>query len=507
MEGKMKTMKIFTFIIIIGVAMSINPTFANENNLGEFEASEDIGKVKHPGSVQYDSDRQTFAIQGSGTNMWFDRDEFHYLYKKIHGNFIVRAQMEFIGEGVDPHRKMGWIVRNTFDTDSPHVNASIHGDGLTSLQYRKSIGGETEEVKSDANAPVIVQLERQGNTFIMSTAKYGEPFESVEVENLSLNHEAYVGLYVCSHNPDVSEKAIFNNVRIIIPAPDDFQPYKDYIGSHLEVMDVFTGQRKVLYTDPSSIQAPNWTLDGKSLIYNREGLLYSFDLTTKQPTQINTGFATRNNNDHVLSSDRKSLGISDHTEDSDNESIIYTMPVNGGTPKRVTQNAPSYLHGWSPDSQYLVYTGGRNNQYDIYKIPVTGGDEIQLTNTKGLDDGSEYSPDGNFIYFNSDRTGTMQLWRMKPDGSEPTQITFDEYQDWFPHISPDGKWIVYLSYPEEIASNDHPFYKQVYLRLLPISGGKPKVIAYIYGGQGTINVPSWSPDSTKVAFISNTTIQ
>jgi len=121
-----------------------------------------------------------------------------------------------------------------------------------------------------------------------------------------------------------------------------------------------------------------------------------------------------------------------------------------------------------------------------------------------LDDGSEYSPDGKYIYFNSVRTGTMQIWRMKADGSEQEQVTFDEYNDWFPHFSPDGKWIVYLAFPKEIDPTSHPFYKRVYLRIMPATGGVPKTIAYIYGGQGTINVPSWSPDSKKVSFISNT---
>ena len=155
-------------------------------------------------------------------------------------------------------------------------------------------------------------------------------------------------------------------------------------------------------------------------------------------------------------------------------------------------------------TENTLYTrGGRNNNYDIYKIPVKGGAEIRLTADTALDDGPEYSPDGKYIYFNSVRTGRMQLWRMKPDGSGQEQLTFDDYNNWFPHISPDGKWIVFLSFLNDINPNDHPFYRHVYLRLMPVNGGQPKVIAYLYGGQGSINTPSWSPDSKKIAFVSN----
>jgi Tol biopolymer transport system component len=177
----------------------------------------------------------------------------------------------------------------------------------------------------------------------------------------------------------------------------------------------------------------------------------------------------------------------------------------------VTPKAPSYFHGWSPDAKWLVYTGGRkhtpdatSDKYDIYKISADGGEEVRLTDSAGLSDGPEFSPDGNYIYFNSTRSGLMQLWRMKPDGSEQEQITNDEFNNWFPHISPDGKWIVFISYGQDIKPEEHPYYKHVYLRLMPISGGQPRVIAYLFGGQGTINVPSWSPDSTRVAFVSNT---
>ena len=179
-----------------------------------------------------------------------------------------------------------------------------------------------------------------------------------------------------------------------------------------------------------------------------------------------------------LSFDGKQLGIS-----SGEVSRVYTLPVSGGIPKQITPEGPSYLHGWSPDGKTLVFTGGRQGNYDIYSIPSAGGPETRLTTTEGLDDGSEFSPDGAFIYFNSTRTGRMQLWRMKTDGSQQEQLTFDAFNNWFPHVSPDGKNIVFISYGPEIPATDHPFYKHVYIRQMPVAGGAPKVITYLYGGQ------------------------
>jgi Tol biopolymer transport system component len=185
-------------------------------------------------------------------------------------------------------------------------------------------------------------------------------------------------------------------------------------------------------------------------------------------------------------------------------SIIYTVPVTGGTPKQVTPKGPSYLHGWSPDGKYLVFCGSRDGEYDVYRVPVNGGPEVKLTDTKGLDDGPEYSPDGKYIYFNSVRSGTMQIWRMKADGSDQEQVTNDEFNNWFAHISPDGKSMVFLSFlKEEVEPGIHPPYKHVYIRTMAVENGKPKVLAYVYGGQGSINTPSWSPDSKRIAFISN----
>jgi Tol biopolymer transport system component len=192
------------------------------------------------------------------------------------------------------------------------------------------------------------------------------------------------------------------------------------------------------------------------------------------------------------------LAVSDQSRGS--KSLIYILPATGGTPRQITQLGPSYWHGWSPDGKTLTYCAERGGEYDVYTIPVEGGEERRLTTATGLDDGPDYTADGKFIYFNSVRTGRMQIWRMKPDGSEQEQVTSDEFNNWFPHPSPDGKWIVFLSYEKDVTG--HPANENVRLRLMPIGGGSIKELVRVFGGQGTINVPSWSPDSQRIAFVS-----
>jgi TolB protein len=412
-----------------------------------------------------------------------------------------------VGGGVEPHRKMGWTIRPSLATNAPHVTAAVHGNGLASLQFRRSAGATTEELKSADSLPnpvAEIQLERRDGVYIMSVGRFGDTLVTQELRDVSLPDTVYVGLFVCAHNDTVVERAAFSNVRITVPAKADLVAYRDYLGSNLEILDVASGNATIVHRYRGSFQAPNWTLDGKALVYAQEGHLYRFDLASRTAGVINTGFATHNNNDHVLSFDGRMLGISNNSPEDSGVSIVYTVPSTGGIPKRITARGPSYLHGWSPDGRSLLFIGQRNNEFDVYRISSTGGNETRLTSAPGLDDGAEFTPDGKYIYFNSARTGRMQLWRMRPDGSGQEQVLKDDFNDWFPHISPDGKWIAFISFPLTVAAEDHPFYKHVMIRLMPIAGGPVRVIAYVYGGQGTINVPSWSPDSKRLAFVSNT---
>ena len=474
--------------------------------LGQFEHHQDVGNPKKAGSATYNADDQTYTLTGAGINMWTKIDQFHFLWKKIKGDFTISATIRFVGKGAALHRKIGIIARDELTTNSRYADACVHGDILTSLQYRATDTSVTDQVTLLSYHPTDIEFSRSGNVFTFSAATKGENYKAVTKE-MVLNDEVYAGLFICSHLEDVAETAIFSNVRITIPPSPGYRPYRDYIGSNLEIMDVATGHRKIIYTIPSSIQAPNWTKDGKSLIYNSSaGVLYKYNLADGKIAEFNTGTIKSNNNDHVMSFDGTKLAISNHVGEK-RISTLFTLPITGSdTPVQITSpdSGHSYLHSWSLDGKKLIFTGQRNKQYDIYSIDIATKKETQLTNQPTLDDGPELSPNGQWIYFTSVRTGSMKIWRMKLDGSRQEQVTFDEYNDWFPHFSPDGKQIVFISFPKEIDPTQHPFYQKVYLRLMPASGGIPKTIAYIYGGQGTINVPSWSPDSKRLAFVSNT---
>lgn len=273
------------------------------------------------------------------------------------------------------------------------------------------------------------------------------------------------------------------------------------IQSELVILNIKTGKEKVILKENRHFEAPNWSRDGKYLLYNSNGLLEKISPKGKKPGVLNTGFADCCNNDHGFSLDGKTLIISHSNASVNGSSRIFHLPATGGTPKLVTQKYPSYWHGISPDGQCLVYCAERNGEWDVYKININGGEETRLTNSPGLDDGPEYSYDGQWIYFNSNRTGRMHLYRMKPDGSAQEQLTFDDYDNWFPHPSPDGKLLVYISYIED-QKGAHPFGKNVKLRLYnTVTKTSKDVTPVFYGGQGTINVHSWSPDGKKIAFV------
>ena len=464
---------------------------------GLFEDHGDVGPVLHPGSLEYDPASGSYTISSSGANTWFTTDAFHFAWKKASGDISLTADVSFITKTGNSHKKAVLMFRQTLDPDSPYVGVALHLSGMTSLQYRDEKGANTHEIQSNISAPTRLRLVKRGNYVHLWL---GGPGGELKVSGASIRSPLqgtfYVGIGVCAHDKDVVEKAVFSKVELTTPPAPTGEP-KLY--STLETVAIASTDRHVAYVAPERFEAPNWTRDGAAFVFNSNGHILRLPVTGGEPAIIDTGFAVRCNNDHGISPDSKWLAISDQSQE-EHSSLVYLVPIAGGTPRRITKNSPSYWHGWSPDGTTLAFVGQRNGDFDIYTIPITGGDETRLTTAKGLDDGPEYSPDGNYIYFNSERTGRMQIWRMRSDGSGQEQITSDEFNNWFPHISPDGKWMVFLSYEKDVAG--HPENKDVRLRLMSLEDKKISVLASLFGGQGTINVPSWSPDSKQLAFVS-----
>lgn len=471
-------------------------------DLGLFEDQGDIGKTSHAGSTAFDPKAQAYVVGGGGENMWFTNDAFHFVWKKVSGDFALQTAIEFLGSGGNAHRKACLMVRQSLSPDSAYVDVAVHGAGLTSLQFRDMPGGMTHEIQANVSRPGRAGLERQGDVFFMSLPQASERETSAPLSpcglfiRLKLVDPVYVGLAVCAHDERELEKARFSALQLQPKTPRS--EAKSVLHCALEVVPIGSKDRRVVYHTTNHIEAPNWSRDGTYLLFNSGGRIHRLPLAGGQPETVDTGFAVRCNNDHGVSPDGTRLAISDQTRGG--KSLIYTLPVSGGTPKPITTQGPSYWHGWSPDGATLAFCGERNGEFDIYTIPAQGGEEKRLTTAKGLDDGPDYSPDGKYIYFNSERTGSMQIWRMKPDGSDQEQVTSDEFNNWFAHPSPDGKWLVLLSYEKGVTG--HPANQPVRLRLMPAGGGAIQELARLFGGQGTINVPSWSPDSKQVAFVS-----
>jgi TolB protein len=470
---------------------------AQSQPIGIFTDHQDVGTVLHPGSAVFDPGRQTYTLSGSGENMWFGIDDFHYAWKKVSGDVALTADIAFLGAGGNPHRKAVLMFRQSLNGNSPAVDIAVHGVGLTSLQFRDATGVNTHEVESNISAPKTVRIEKRGDYFYAFVSNNAGKLQlSGASTKLALSGEFYIGIGVCSHDKDVLEKAVFSNVKLEQLSPVSGMTV---LVSSLETISIASTDRHVEYVAAAHFEAPNWSRDGKYLIFNQDGTLRRLALDGSAPTVIPTDPQIHCNNDHGISPDGQFFAISDSTV-GDHKSRVYIVPTAGGTPHLITPNAPSYWHGWSPDGKTLAFTGQRGDNFDIYSIPVAGGGEIRLTTAPGLDDGPEYSPDGAYIYFNSERTGHMQIWRMKPDGSMQEQITFDESNDWFPHLSPDGQSMVFIAYEKGVTG--HPPNKDVELRLMSLKDRQVRVLAKLFGGQGTINVPSWSPDGQKLSFVS-----
>lgn len=468
-----------------------------ERELGLLEDQADVGKVSHAGSATYDPASRVYAVTGGGANMWFAQDDFHFAWKKVSSDVTLAAEIAFVGPGKNPHRKACLIIRQGLEPGAAYVDVAVHGDGLTSLQFRDTKGETTHEVQTNVSRPRRVQLVQRGQDLLLFVAEADGPWKfSGAAVRMTFSGTRYAGIGVCGHDDSLTETASFSHLAIEETAKPSAD--KPTLYSTLETQSLASTDRRVVHVAQGRIEAPNWLRDGKTLIYNSGGRIYRILATGGQPEVIDTGFAKRCNNDHGVSPDGTRLVISDQSQ-PDGKSRIYSLPVVGGEPTLITPQGPSYWHGWSPDGKTFAYCAERNGEFDVYKIAAAGGPEQRLTTAKGLDDGPEFSPDGNLIYFNSDRTGQMQIWQMKPDGADQQQMTNDSLNNWFPHPSPDGRFLVFLSYEHDVAG--HPEDKDVTLRRMSLSSRKIDVLGRFLGGQGTINVPCWSPDGRQIAFV------
>lgn len=463
---------------------------------GPLPESGDVGRTGLAGRAQYDAAAAAYRITGAGANIWAAEDSFHFAWKKVSGDVTITAAIEWTDPGGHAHKKAGPMLRASLDADAPHASVMVHADGLIALQYRREKGGATAEIRSPVKAPARVRLARHGQVISFEVARPGGEFQPGGALTVELPETVHAGLAVCSHDAARAETAVFTGVEVI---EDGIVAEKDrVVESTLEIVDIRTGERRIVRRALEHFEAPNWTPDGKALLYNGGGRIWRIPVEGGTPEWIPTG-EVRCNNDHVISADGKWLAISGSV--GREPSKIYIVPISGGTPRLVTPTGPSYLHGWSPDMKKLIYCAQRDGEYDIYEIPAEGGKERRLTDARGLDDGPEYSPDGRLIYFNSERTGLMRIWGMNADGSGQRMISQGpESADWFAHFSPDGKWIAYLSYDKSVEG--HPPNKDVVIRLAEAGGANPRVLVTLFGGQGTMNVPNWAPDSTRFAFVS-----
>ncbi len=483
-------------------------------DIGVFSSNSDVGATPAKGSSEFSSGE--YRVTGGGDNIWGQVDAFQYLWKKVSGDVAVTADVRFIGTGVVAHRKAALMIRQSLEPGSAYADVAVHGDGLTSLQFRPTDGAPTQEIWSDLKGPVRIRIERRGSRFTMFAGNPGEELKPAGPATVTLQDPVYVGLAVSSHKADVLETAVFSNVKVealaIQPRVLPLQgPPRPRYRSKITVFDLKDKSSHTVYQADEVFEAPNWSHDGKYLLVNARGKLWRLPVDTPdaKPEPLGLDESLRCNNDHDFSPDGKLIAISCSSPAS-RQSQVYVAGVDGSNPKLLVSPAPSYFHGWSPDGKFLAFVGQRNGHYNLFRVPVTGGEEQRLTSKPTYDDGPDYSRDGKWIYFNSNRSGNWDIWRIPADGAGPDdakaeQVTKDELEDWFAHPSPNGKLMLVFSFPKGTAGHNDRM-AGVQLRLMPMPGKKikpvrPQVLTTFFGGQGTINVNSWSPDSKRFAFV------
>ncbi len=478
---------------------------------------QDIGPAKIPGSAQHAAG---FFTLGGTMDIWGPADGGHFAWQPAHGDTELVARVTAMDNpGGVAHAKASLSLRGNLAPGARQVTMCVTATDGTQLLCRAELNGPTvrvDPVKRDPGVgvpkkqfPCWLKLVRRGNEFTGYESTDGVTWYLTGKTNLGLAAEAVIGLSASSHKPDILMHATFDQVKLTTGTGGGGGKAPDNRLSRLMTMAIDGTDQRIVYESPERFEAPNWSPDGRWLVCNRQGAFFRIAAAGGgQPEPIATGDVKGVNNDHMLSPDGKTIYFSA-------QGHLYAVPFGGGTPRRISNDqAPErkfkyYLHGVSPDEKTLAYTGVEavagpaKVQSDLYTIPAAGGADTRLTQTPNPDDGPEYSPDGKWIYFNSELRakvpGHAQVFRMRPDGSGITQLTDDERVNWFPHVSPDGQWIVYISFPP--GTIGHPANRDVILRRMKTDGSARADLLAFNGGQGTINVHSWSPDSRHFAFV------
>ncbi len=478
------------------------------NSLGIFENQSDVGRVAPPGTATFDAATGVYTIRSAGEDLWANVDEFHFVWKKVSGDMSLTADVKVAaGSAIShPHRKALLMFRQTLDSDASFAVAAIHGSGETALQYRRAKGDMMQTILFNIGAPERMRLQKRGDTITLFLSMHGERLHQAGASTkLHFDGTFYAGLGMCARKKDTVEQATFAHVEMQpLNAPAAPAAMELYSTLHTIALDPNVPMDFVIQTGKGQMEAPNWSRDGKTLIFDRAGKLWSVPADEgegrfSEARPIDIGNATDCTGSHGLSPDGKWLAITCTTPNQPGRHV-YIVPAMGGTPRLVTANPDSYFHSWSPDGKTILFTRLSQGRLRIYSIAADGGQETALTSGTGVSDAPDYSSDGQWIYFNSDRAGGMQIWRMRPDGSQPEQVTFDERPNWTPHPSPDGKSILILSYDKDVAG--HLANTDVTLRILNVRSGKIRDLVRIVGGAGSDNVPNWAPDSVHFAFVS-----
>jgi hypothetical protein len=477
---------------------------------GVFESHGDVGVTPKTGAVEFDAATADYRVTGGGADIWGAEDALQFAWKRLSGDVTLTADIRFMGAGAVANRKAVLMVRQDLTAGSAYADVALHGDGHTALQFRPAAGAATGEITSTIRSPLRLRIERRGNTFTAFAGKPGEELTTLGTQSVDLAGPVYAGIGVCSHDANILETAVFSNVRLEqLPAAAPQQRYR----SKVTVYDLAARSTRVVYQTDEVVEAPNWSRDGRFLLINTGGNLYRLPVNAPGEPKLEKielgGGGHRANNDHDFSRDGKWLAFSASSTAS-RQSQVWLAHADGSGAKLMTPAAPSYFHGWSPDGRWLAFVGQRDGKFELFRVAADGGAEQRLTSKGAYDDGPEYTPDGKWIYFNSDRSGNWDIWRIPAEGGGPgdaraEQVTNDEMEDWFPHFSPDGRWMLVFSFPKGTKTHNDKM-DGVVLRLAPAPGNKLQpvkldVLSRFFGGQGTINVNSWSPDSKQFAFV------